>query len=241
MTCRGTRSPYRRFRRIVVGFTLLLLLIGTVRPADAQGPEPTSLELIERAAKSGQLDFSTAMLYKAYTVLAPERLPSTFRSKVPGKSGTLVLREITLAWWRLSPAVRQEIIALGYDPFRESSEVQSRPSLQEERTLGTPHFLIHYTLTDPNAVPSTDISPYNGVPDYVEWVAAVAEEVWDAELNTLGWLQPPADNGEGGDKRYDIYLKDMGTTVTRLPEAGTWEITPIHWGSRSAGPPTATS
>ncbi len=39
----------------------------------------------------------------------------------------------------------------------------------------------------------------------------VAEEVWVAEIEQMGWPAPPADFGLGGDDRYDIYLTNEDT------------------------------
>ncbi len=72
-------------------------------------------------------------------------------------------------------------------------------------------FLVHYTTAGPNAVPLADADA-SGVPDFVEEVAAVYEEVLTYYHDDLGFRAPLddlkiADNG--GDGRFDVYLVDF--------------------------------
>ncbi len=67
------------------------------------------------------------------------------------------------------------------------------------QTIDTPNFRIHYTTQGRDAVE----------PDYLNAVVATVEEVWNIQINQMGWPPPPADNGAGGDNRYDIYIMDL--------------------------------
>jgi len=82
-----------------------------------------------------------------------------------------------------------------------------RPSLPNEQTHGTTHFLIHYTLSGNQAISNTDADG-SGVPDYVEQVAEALEYTWQIEIDTFGWAAPPSDGGLGGDDRIDVYLEE---------------------------------
>jgi hypothetical protein len=42
-------------------------------------------------------------------------------------------------------------------------------------------------------------------------VLPAAEDVWSKEIDAMGWPQPPADDGAGGDDSYDFYLTEEGT------------------------------
>ncbi len=64
------------------------------------------------------------------------------------------------------------------------------------------HFRIHYTRTAPHAPPLTDNNG-NTLPDWVETVAAIFEEVYDKEINTFGYTPPPTAPAA----RYDVYLQ----------------------------------
>lgn len=83
-----------------------------------------------------------------------------------------------------------------------------RPTLPDEQTFGTEHFLIHYTLSGHGAVIPTDTTG-SGVPDFVERVAETLEYVWTTEIDQMGWPPPPSDSGEGGDTRMDVYLDEL--------------------------------
>lgn len=87
-------------------------------------------------------------------------------------------------------------------------EQYGRPDLPDERTVGTEHFLIHYTLQGSSAVSPTD-ADNSGLPDYIELVADTLEYVWAAEINVMGWPLPADDGGLGGDERIDVYLDEI--------------------------------
>lgn len=67
------------------------------------------------------------------------------------------------------------------------------------QTVDTENFRIHYTTEGEDAVE----------PDYLAEVVAVVEEVWEIEIEQMGWPPPPSDGMVGGDGRYDIYLVDL--------------------------------
>ena len=72
-------------------------------------------------------------------------------------------------------------------------------------------FLVHYTRQGPNAVPALDADS-SGVPDFVEQVASVYEEVLTKYHDELGFRAPLGDEGiadNGGDGRFDVYLVDF--------------------------------
>lgn len=195
-------------------FLYLALLLCLNDTAYAQGQRPPSLVLIEEAFQRGELDYETALLYKVYTLFAPERLPARFRSDTPGRSATMILVDVYRNRHTLNPHTRallSEFIAPPRLLAPSAVQAQSRPLLTDEQTLTTTHFVVHYTVTGTDAVyePDVDVNPANGVPDYVDWVAEDVETVWQMEIGAMGWLEPPPDTGEGGDTRYDLYLKHI--------------------------------
>jgi hypothetical protein len=76
-------------------------------------------------------------------------------------------------------------------------------------------FRVHYTRAGDDAVPRAD-SDADGVPDYVQLVAAEYDRVGDYYANELGFERPPSDeavpNDNGGNARFDVYLVDFATT-----------------------------
>lgn len=73
-------------------------------------------------------------------------------------------------------------------------------------------FLIHFTKAGKNAVPAAD-GDASGVPDFVEEVAAVYDEVYKRYHADLGFRVPASDEAipidNGGDGRFDVYLVDF--------------------------------
>jgi len=88
-----------------------------------------------------------------------------------------------------------------------------------ESTYNTPsgNFKIHYVTSSVDSVYQShvDVSPFDSVPDYVNFIGAVLDYVWAKEVDSLGYNQPPSDSwyppgyDNGGDGRYDVYLKNL--------------------------------
>ncbi|MBL8922672.1 MAG: hypothetical protein JNJ54_27740 [Myxococcaceae bacterium] len=71
-------------------------------------------------------------------------------------------------------------------------------------------FAVHFTRAGRHRVPAADRND-SGVPDFVEDVAAVYEDVW-ATYGAWGFRHPPRDTtvpSNGGDDRFDVYLLDF--------------------------------
>lgn len=66
-------------------------------------------------------------------------------------------------------------------------------------TRETEHFVIHYTREGADEASE----------EYVQAATQIVEQVWDAEINQLGWAAPPPDNEAGGDNRFDLYLVNI--------------------------------
>ncbi len=81
-------------------------------------------------------------------------------------------------------------------------------------TYGSPggDFLLHFTRAGANAVPSVDADT-SGVPDYVENLAILYDDVLSFYRDDLGFRAPLDDGAildNGGDARFDVYLVDFG-------------------------------
>ncbi len=73
-------------------------------------------------------------------------------------------------------------------------------------------YRVHYTRAGKNAVPAADVNA-NTVPDLVEAVASVYDEVGAKYHGALGYRVPSNDSAlasNGGSDRFDIYLVDFG-------------------------------
>ncbi len=82
----------------------------------------------------------------------------------------------------------------------DCSEQANRPVPSgDELTQETENFVIHYTLDGADGTNE----------DFIADVMLVMEEVWDYQIETMGWPAPPTDCGEGGDARFDVYLLEI--------------------------------
>ena len=124
----------------------------------------------------------------------PEVLPADSEFRLDRAiCGTSAILGLTANWDRLPPAAKEAFAFL-----------QQRPILSHSILSSGGHFKIHYNTTGTHAVDPTDANA-NGVPDYVDEVARVFEEVWDLQINQLGYNPPLSD----GDNVYDIYIKNL--------------------------------
>jgi hypothetical protein len=93
------------------------------------------------------------------------------------------------------------------DPFDDGYTAPVRAAASE-------HFCVFWVESGADAVPLADGNG-NGIPDYIDVVGAVSEEVWAAEHARLGWRAPPSDGTLGcstpdGRPRVDVYTKNVG-------------------------------
>lgn len=85
-----------------------------------------------------------------------------------------------------------------------SISAEDRPVLSGDvLTYATEAFVVHYTLSGSDATTE----------EYVQVLVEALERSLDVQINTLGWALPPADCGEGGDSRLDVYLVDLSDTT----------------------------
>jgi hypothetical protein len=111
-------------------------------------------------------------------------------------------------------------IKLNYDNF--SSEQQAvlnkllvRTEMDTSIVSPSGIFRIHFDLTGSNK-PSYQ---FNGsIPQDKDTVFIMADSIaaacdfsYDYEINVLGYPEPPSDNGNGGDDRIDVYIKNLSS------------------------------
>ncbi len=127
-------------------------------------------------------------------------------------SGSILFGLILLLLVQKSFAEQEEEcgVRAAIEQFWSEVEPVQRPALQNEQTIGTIHFIIHYSLSDPNHATTLQ---------WAQEISNYAEECWTISEN-LGWTLSPPDNGNGGDDRYDIYVMDTGSNNgSTVPES----------------------
>ena len=104
----------------------------------------------------------------------------------------------------LSEEIKIKLKSLGFD-FSGETVIMTR-STYYDYYYETEHFRIHYDLTGTNAVDNT-ITNENNIPDYINTMAEIFEEVYNHDINELGFISPPSDGMEGGSSAFDIEVK----------------------------------
>lgn len=87
----------------------------------------------------------------------------------------------------------------------------ARPTLTNEQIACSTNFCFHYTTSGSDAVSVADTNS-NGIPDYVEQMASIFENV-RTQYQIRNYTMPPSDGSEGGSAKYDVYISDIGTNL----------------------------
>jgi hypothetical protein len=150
---------------------------------------------------AGAIDDETYLLQTFRYVFARERTDPRHApaDATPLKCFTDQVAELERLRDSLSAAAVEEMdgylaAARSFSPFRAT---YVSPSGRFELT---------YSTTGTDAVPSTDTTPANGIPDYIERAGEYLDESWDTEITTLGFTAPTLP----GDGTYDIAFANIG-------------------------------
>ncbi len=176
-------------RRIAItaAFGALALFLGaaSVQAASVTASVP-ALAAIDATVEAGDLDPDLALLYKFYYVFEPEMLPADYRADgfAPVKCVTPLIREFEERRATVNAGVARQI-----DVYLAE---ETAPA-DAKATYVSPggHFQFTYLTSGTNAVPTTDVDPANGVPDFVDRCAEYMDHSWSFEIDTLGFAAPP--------------------------------------------------
>jgi hypothetical protein len=128
--------------------------------------------------------------------------------KATAKELTTTLLVLSRSLPSLSPGERRRAKALLARPTDAPDPDGETYTVGEQPPVCTAHFCVHYVASTEDA-PNLSDGDGNGVPDYVDQVAATAEEAYAVENGTLGWRAPKPDGTRGGDSRVDVYLVQL--------------------------------
>lgn len=87
----------------------------------------------------------------------------------------------------------------------------------DHRTAVSPNFIVHWPELESCDAPSQgcdepdlgDEAPANGIPDYIDQVAAAMEQSRAVQNGTLEWPDYKDDGSSGGDGKLDVYVADI--------------------------------
>jgi len=184
----------------------LLLLAGLALPAGpaAGAPAKPSLGPSPRAFSAAQREEAREALEKAVAI-------SRGRGTGDGRELTQALRDLAVRLRALQGSDRRRARALLARPTQGEGNLGEEEYTVPEHNppYDTVHFRFHWVDSTEDAPNLTD-SDGDGVPNYVETMAAEFENVHAVEHGQLGWRTPPSDGGRGGNGLTDVYVKQLG-------------------------------
>jgi Family of unknown function (DUF6055) len=203
-------------RPILTPLALAILSLGL---SLASGPVAASAAGRDRVS-GGQVSrpAGARLIRRVRGILDPARRTGARASAAahtPDRGLTPALVQLARALPRLPSAQRRVargLLARPTDHPDPDGEAYSAAELTHLASDCTAHFCVHW-IDDAgfaNAPDLTDLAPANGIPDYVESVEAIAEQVYAVENGSLGWQAPKPDGVRGGGTETDIYLADIG-------------------------------
>ena len=177
--------------KIYVWLGLMLILSAPVLPAEDLSPE-RQMEIVEKY-----------MYVTGQSVVRPASLTDpTTGEPIREKCGTPAILDYQRNLDRID---RRLLASLGVQDV-------TRPVTQAEYGNPGGHVLVHYDLTGIHAVWQAGVdSDGDGVPNYIETLANIADSCYVHIIDTLGYPVPLVDSGcvDGGDARIDVYLRNL--------------------------------
>jgi hypothetical protein len=196
--------------RIVIGVVSLAALALAVT-AQAAPKHPRGLA-VERGVPAAQVAFERALGY--FAPAQAERRFVKAANRDP-RGATMALRDLAATFKSLSRADRRVARQILARPTDLGSGNYSAPKGNFRKTCTT-NFCIHWVTTTVDAPSPTDTTPANGMPDWIDNVVDVMNEVWNQEITTMGYRKPRADKPTGGHRggnpntKLDIFIQDVG-------------------------------
>ncbi len=200
----------------------------SVAPSGARAParegrSRAAADGLTRAFRAGEIDRATHALERAASVFDHGAVRRRFGSveRPDSHSATFLMRDLAASIDELSEAEQtkaQRILARptdgAADPqdqgYASSAAIEDFcNSYQDEKTQKFSDICIHWATSTADAPDLTD-SDHNTVPDYVDLVRGTLAQVWQREINELGYKPPLPDGQSGPTPGLDVYLADIG-------------------------------
>ncbi|MDQ3935202.1 MAG: Ig-like domain-containing protein [Actinomycetota bacterium] len=173
---------------------ILVAVLVTAAPAAAD----------ERASSSGR-DEARATLRDAKELFDGEGVET-------GKELSPILKDLAVQMKALPEGDRREARALLARPTTgqaQAGEEDYAPGTNEQRFCSA-HFCVHWVDTTEDAPPLAS-GDGDSIPDYVQSMSQVFENVFAVENVGMGWREPTPDGTRGGDfNKVDVYIKQLG-------------------------------
>lgn len=164
------------------------------------------------------------------TVQSAQEIIQVFSNQTSKHHITDDLLNIARNGHSLPENIKSELRQYGFN-FNNSIVNRSQDDRTEaaglDETYDSGNFRFHFTTSGSNAVSSSDTNS-NSIPDYIDVMSETFNTVAEYQLSTLGFSEPPGDgwyaanNDNGGDGSYDIYVRNAGTGVYGYVQPEDW-------------------
>lgn len=177
---------------------------------------PVGRDALARALERGRIDQATYALERARALFDLEAVRARYGDvhRADPHAATLVLRDLVARLEDLSTAQRRQAREILARPTDGASDPQGDGYTVVEATpLCSTNGCLHYVASTLDAPALDDVSPANGIPDFVDSASATLEEVWTTEVTTYGYREPKSDLtsvNNGGNELIDVYVADLG-------------------------------
>ncbi len=218
--------------RSTVGLSLAALLaissLGAVGVAsadttsDATAPEPVApLTSLTPPSPTRQATPSARSTLRAVKATFASGADSARAQRLgAGRDLTLLLRDLRAGLPQLSGADRtaaRHLLARPTDGIADPQQNGYGLGANPTFSCGT-NICLHWATAGADAPVGTDVSPANGVPDFVDLAKTTMDNVWNRIVTQGGYRAPLPDLGPGantpGDQgpntKFDVYLADIG-------------------------------
>ncbi|MGA1868806.1 MAG: MXAN_6640 family putative metalloprotease [bacterium] len=184
-------------------------------------------EALDRAYKAGTITSETYVVQKLKSYFTPERVNPALQRMFPSPN-----RKPTRNMTHLLKYAR-----LHFDSFSEESQAYIKQYFARPTDQNNEDFNGYWYLPDPisywvppevdypqigekfkfwyvdHDTPDAEGYVHTTTLDYVKSVARVLDTVYNVEISSMGYQEPPDDSNKddnGGDGKYDVYIMDCG-------------------------------
>jgi len=168
---------------------------------------------IEQDFIESKIDVNEWARELVYALFDRSKLSEEYKNIELGKTRSWIFKELFNNWMKLNQSTKEILYKYGFN----NNGALSPPSGLDSTREST-HFKFHYSVVpgDTNAVNGDD-SDTNGIPDYIDTMMSVFENVYSIEIDSLGFTAPPSDSSSiGGSDKYDVYVMKLGNNILGL-------------------------
>jgi hypothetical protein len=172
-----------------------------------------------RASAEPRLPGPQIALERALAYSVPSEARRSFRraAKSDPRGATIALRDVAAVFDRLSGRDRRLAAEILARPTDLGSGNYTAPKGDfRRRCPSNSNFCVHWVVSTRDAPSLTDQNPNNNVPDWIDKVKSVMNNVWNKEITRFGYKKPKADRPFGGHRggnpnsKLDIFIQDVG-------------------------------